>query len=102
MPRIHSKINTNSAEFKENQAFNLNIVADLKNLIEEITLGGGKTSQARHKSRGKLLARERIALLLDAGSPFLEIGQLAAYEVYDDVVPCAGVIAGIGKVSGVE
>ena len=102
MPVIHTKINTNSSEFKDNQAFNLEVVADLQNLILNISLGGGEASQARHKSRGKLLPRERIAQLLDEGSPFLEVGQLAAFEVYDDVVPCAGVVAGIGKVSGVE
>lgn len=102
MPVIHTKINTNSSEFKDNRAFNLDVVAHLKNLVSQISLGGGEASQARHKSRGKLLARERIATLLDEGSPFLEVGQLAAHEVYDDVVPCAGVVAGIGKVSGVE
>ncbi|MGK0445713.1 MAG: 3-methylcrotonyl-CoA carboxylase beta subunit, partial [Bermanella sp.] len=102
MPSIHSNINTASREFKGNLAFNLEVVAHLKNLVAQITLGGGEAAQARHKSRGKLLARERIAHLLDEGSPFLEVGQLAAYDVYGEDVPCAGVVAGIGKVSGVE
>lgn len=102
MPVIHSKINPHASDFKDNVAFNLEMVADLHKLVQSISLGGGETSQARHKSRGKLLPRERIAHLLDEGSPFLEVGQLAAHEVYDDHVPCAGVVAGIGKVSGVE
>ena len=97
MPTIHSKINTNSSEFKDNLAFNLDVVADLKNLINKISLGGGEASQARHKNRGKLLPRERIAQLLDEGSPFLEVGQLAAHEVYGEEVPCAGVVAGMVK-----
>lgn len=102
MPVIHSNINTHSAEFKDNYEFNLELVADLKHQVSVIAQGGGEAAQARHKSRGKLLARERIATLLDEGSPFLEIAQLAAHNVYEDNVPCAGVVAGIGKVSGVE
>ncbi|MCB1637076.1 MAG: methylcrotonoyl-CoA carboxylase, partial [Xanthomonadales bacterium] len=65
-------------------------------------LGGGTASQQRHLARGKLLPRDRIQTLLDEGSPFLEIGQLAAYQVYDDPVASAGIIAGIGRVSGQE
>ncbi|WP_313646787.1 carboxyl transferase domain-containing protein, partial [Pseudomonas sp.] len=64
--------------------------------------GGGANAQQRHTARGKLLPRERIDRLLDAGSPFLEIGQLAAHEVYGEDVPAAGLIAGIGRVEGVE
>ena len=102
MPALHSTINTNSQEFKDNQVFNQKLVHELHTLIHTISLGGGEVAQARHKSRGKLLPRERIAKLLDEGSPFLEIAQLAAHEVYGEDVPCAGVVAGIGKVSGVE
>ncbi|MEY8264145.1 MAG: carboxyl transferase domain-containing protein, partial [Bermanella sp.] len=102
MPVIHSKLNIHSAEFKENQANLQTQVDDLQDLIATIELGGGEKSQARHKSRGKLLVRDRIALLIDEGSPFLEVAQLAAHKVYSDNVPCAGVVAGIGKVNGVE
>ncbi|GAA6134862.1 carboxyl transferase domain-containing protein [Oceaniserpentilla sp. 4NH20-0058] len=102
MPTLHSIINPNSAEFKDNHAFNLDLVSDLKKLINTISQGGGSAAQERHKSRGKLLVRERIAELIDEGSPFLEMGQLAAYQVYDEDVPCAGVVTGIGMVSGVE
>ncbi len=62
--------------------------------------GGGEKSCARHISRGKMLPRERVANLLDPGSPFLEVGATAAYGMYDDAAPCAGVIAGVGRVSG--
>jgi len=65
-------------------------------------LGGGEAARAKHTARGKLLPRERIRQLLDAGSPFLELSQLAAYRVYEDVVPAAGVITGIGRVAGQE
>ena len=64
--------------------------------------GGGEAARAKHTARGKLLPRERIRQLLDAGSPFLELSQLAAYRVYEDVVPAAGVITGIGRVAGQE
>ncbi|EAT10723.1 methylcrotonoyl-CoA carboxylase [Bermanella marisrubri] len=102
MPVIKSKINVNAESFQQNAQHTQHIVSDLRNLIQRISLGGGEAAQARHKSRGKLLARERIAELLDEGSPFLEVGQLAAHEVYGEEVPCAGVVAGVGKVSGVE
>ncbi|WP_407066901.1 carboxyl transferase domain-containing protein [Hohaiivirga grylli] len=77
-------------------------VDDLKQVVAEIGKGGGEAALKRHKDRGKLLPRERIRTLLDAGSPFLEFSQLAAYKVYDDYVPAAGMIAGIGRVSGQE
>jgi 3-methylcrotonyl-CoA carboxylase beta subunit len=77
-------------------------VDDLKNVIAKINQGGGEKANQRHLSRGKLLPRERINCLLDSGSPFLELSQLAAWNVYEDYVPAAGVIAGIGRVSGIE
>lgn len=102
MPILQTHININAPEFKENAAFNLSLVNELKNLVHKISQGGGTAAQQRHKERGKLLARERIHQLIDEGSAFLEIGQLAAHNVYDEDVPCAGVVAGIGKVSNVE
>ena len=71
-------------------------------VLGEIEQGGGPVAMERHLSRGKLSPRQRVEKLLDPGSPFLEIAQFAAYQVYDDVVPAAGIIAGIGRVSGVE
>lgn len=92
----------NSPEFEENRKTMQELVDDLREKISKIELGGGDKARERHTSRGKLLPRERIDALLDAGSPFLEIGALAAYQVYEDDIPAAGVIAGIGRVCGQE
>jgi 3-methylcrotonyl-CoA carboxylase beta subunit len=103
MSVIKTKINPRSAEFVNNAEHMQSQVDDLSNLIEKIKLGGGADRQERHKAKGKLLARERIDGLLDQGSPFLEIGQLAAHEVYEgENVAAAGVVAGIGRVEGKE
>ncbi len=102
MPIIKSKINTRSEEFSNNAAQMKTLVDDLRERLEAIKLGGGKAYQERHASRGKLLPRERINTLIDPGSPFLELSQLAAYEVYDEEVPAAGIITGIGRVAGRE
>jgi 3-methylcrotonyl-CoA carboxylase beta subunit len=77
-------------------------VEGLRTLLAHINQGGGVKAQEGHLSRGKILPRDRIDALLDPGSPFLEIGQLAAHEVYAEDVPAAGVIVGIGRVEGVE
>ena len=77
-------------------------VDDLREKVATIALGGGEAAQKKHTERGKLLPRDRIDALLDPGSPFLEFSQLAAYQVYDDHVPAAGIITGIGRVSGQE
>lgn len=102
MPVIQSKINTKSDEFSANKSHMLAQVSDLQSKVNQILLGGGSKACERHLSRGKLLPRDRINALLDKNADFLEIGQLAAWEVYEDYVPCAGVVAGIGKVSGVD
>ncbi|GGH92033.1 methylcrotonoyl-CoA carboxylase [Pseudomonas fluvialis] len=102
MTILHTQINTRSAEFAANSAAMLAQVNDLRALLARIHEGGGAKAQERHTSRGKLLPRERINRLLDIGSPFLEVGQLAAHEVYGEDVPAAGVVAGIGRVEGVE
>ncbi|MGJ8674737.1 MAG: carboxyl transferase domain-containing protein [Pseudoalteromonas sp.] len=102
MPKITSKINTNSQEFSENAAHMQAQVDDLNRLVSQLSQGGGEKACKRHTDRGKLLPRERINALIDKNSAFLEISQLAAWEVYDDYVPCAGVVAGIGRVSGIE
>lgn len=102
MPRIISKINTKSQSFADNAAHMQVQVDDLKDKVAQIKQGGGEKSNKRHTDRGKLLPRDRINALLDEGSPFLEISQLAAWNVYQDYVPAAGVIAGIGRVSGTE
>jgi len=102
MAILKTSANVNSEEFKQNKQHNLDLVDDLYQHIEVIKQGGGEKSLARHISRGKLPPRERINKLLDEGSAFLEIGQLAALGVYNETIPGAGVIAGIGRVSGVE
>ncbi len=103
MPTLVSKINNRSDDFKVNADHMQAQVDELYALIESIKLGGGDRKQKRHKSKGKLLARERINALVDPGSPFLEIGQLAAHEVYEgEDVPAAGVVAGIGRIEGQE
>ncbi|MYM62430.1 carboxyl transferase domain-containing protein [Pseudomaricurvus sp. HS19] len=102
MAIIKSKVNTRSEEFAVNTEHMAAQVNDLRQKLEEIKLGGGEEYQNRHKSRGKLLPRERINHLIDPGSPFLELSQLAAHGVYDEDVPAAGIIAGIGRVEGRE
>src|SRR3990167_9383943 len=102
MAILHTQINTRSPEFAANSVAMLAQVNDLRALLARVHEGGGAKAQERHTSRGKLLPRERINRLLDIGSPFLEIGQLAAHEVYGEEVPAAGVVAGIGRGEGVE
>lgn len=100
--QITSKIDTKSPTFSENKQKMQALVDHLNTLAAKIAEGGGEAAQQRHLARGKLLPRQRINELLDPGSPFLEIGQLAAHEVYGEEVPAAGVVAGIGYVSGQE
>ncbi len=103
MPVIKSKINTRAQDFLDNEQHMKDEVSVLREICQKIKLGGGVARQERHKSKGKLLARERINELIDPGSAFLEIGQLAAHEVYPgEDVPAAGVVAGIGRIEGKE
>ena len=102
MPILQTKINARSDEFRAKADAMSAAVSDLKEKIATIQQGGGADYQARHLARGKLLPRERINRLIDDGSPFLELSQLAAYQVYDEDVPAAGIITGVGRVSGVE
>jgi 3-methylcrotonyl-CoA carboxylase beta subunit len=102
MPAIKSALNARSVDFRANHAAMANLVADLRQRVAEVSLGGGEAARARHVARGKLLPRERVRTLLDPGSPFLELSQLAAYGMYDNDAPCGGVITGIGRVSGRE
>lgn len=102
MATLHTKINTRSPEFAINAQAMQTQVDDLRALLNKTSLGGGKAAQERHQSRGKLLVRDRINALLDIGSAFLEVSPLAAYEVYADNIAAAGLVAGIGRVEGVE
>ncbi len=91
---------TGSEEFKLNRAHNEALCRDLEEKLAHVRLGGGEKARARHREQGKMLARDRVDGLLDPGTPFLEVGSLAAHEVYADHVPAAGVVAGVGVVSG--
>jgi 3-methylcrotonyl-CoA carboxylase beta subunit len=102
MPVIESQLDARSAEFRANAERMRRLVADLRDQVARISLGGDATARDKHVARGKLLPRERVRKLLDPGSAFLEIGQLAAMGLYKDDAPGAGIIAGIGKVSGRE
>jgi acetyl-CoA carboxylase carboxyltransferase component len=102
MATIHSQISARSDEFKANLAFHQGLAAELRERVAEAAKGGSEEARRRHGERGKLLARERIGLLLDEGTAFLELSPLAAHGVYEDDVPGAGLVAGIGRVSGRE
>jgi 3-methylcrotonyl-CoA carboxylase beta subunit len=102
MAVLHSRINTRDDAFAKNRDHLQAQVDDLRRKVDTIRQGGGRKAQERHTSRGKLLPRDRLNALLDPGSPFLELSQLAAYQVYEDDVPGAGIITGIGRVSGRE
>lgn len=102
MTILQSKINPRAEEFLAKADAMETAVLDLKAKIEHIYQGGGASYQERHLARGKLLARQRIDTLIDEDSAFLELGQLAAYKVYKDDIPAAGVVAGVGQVSGIE
>jgi 3-methylcrotonyl-CoA carboxylase beta subunit len=91
MPKLASKINPDSEEFKANAAHMEALVADLREKVAKISLGGSERARERHLSRGKLLPRDRVEHILDPGTPFLELSQLAAYGCYDDDVPGAGI-----------
>ncbi|XP_029836490.2 methylcrotonoyl-CoA carboxylase beta chain, mitochondrial [Ixodes scapularis] len=100
---IGSVPNKNSPEFQENYQRMKALVDKLKDTVEEISKGGGEKAVQRHVSKGKLLVRDRINTLVDPGSPFLELSQLAAFKVYGkDDVPAAGMVTGIGRICGTE
>ncbi len=107
MPVLESKLKPRSADFQANAAAMQALVQDLNVQIAKSALGGGEVARAKHTGRGKLLPRERIQMLLDPGTPFLELSPLAAMGLYrdrdgTDSAPCAGVVCGIGRVEGVD
>ena len=107
MPVLETQLNARSADFLANAAAMRTVVDDLRTRIAQAQLGGGDAARAKHVARNKLLPRDRVNMLLDPGTPFLEIAPLAALGMYPDKdgtdsAPAAGVIAGIGRVSGVD
>jgi 3-methylcrotonyl-CoA carboxylase beta subunit len=102
MTVLRSDITPRSEGFSANQAAMQALVGELQDKVAEASLGGGETARQRHLSRGKLLPRDRVAELIDPGSPFLELSQLAAHGMYGGEVPSAGLVTGIGRVAGRE
>src|SRR5438309_4087078 len=102
MTVLPTALDRRSEAFRGNRAAMQALVADLREKSAAIALGGDEASRRRHEGRGKLPARERVRLLLDPGSPFLELSAFAAYEMYDGAVPAAGIVTGIGRIAGRE
>ncbi len=100
MIEFHSRVDPESEEFRRNAEVNRAQAEELRQLQEAITIGGSQGARDRHLQRGKMLARDRIAGLLDPESPWLEIGRLAAHEVYEEPVPAAGLVCGVGRIAG--
>jgi len=99
---LGSALDRKSNAFRANRAAMLRLVDELRQQVARIEAGGSETARARHLQRGKLLPRERVQRLLDPGTPFLELSQLAALDVYDEPVPAAGLITGVGRIAGRE
>ena len=98
MSVIKSGLDPHAADFKANAAAMRALVDDLREKTDQVSRGGSEEARQKHLARGKLLPRERVNGLLDPGTPFLELSPLAAYGMYDDDVPAAGIITGIGRV----
>ncbi len=96
MAILHSTISPRSAEFQANQQAMAEALEVVEAAAQQAEQGGGKAAQEHHLAKGKLLPRERVARLLDPGSPFLEVGRFAGHDLYEGAAPCAGVIAGVG------
>jgi 3-methylcrotonyl-CoA carboxylase beta subunit len=102
MSQLQSQIQTRSPEFQANAAAMRTLVDDLRRQAQRAGEGGGAAARDKHTARGKLLPRDRVEQLLDPGTPFLEIGQMAAHGMYGDEAPAAGMIAGVGRIQGLE
>src|SRR5437660_737724 len=99
---IHTRVRRDSPEFAANAEANDATVRELQERLETVRQGGSEEARERHRGRGKLLVRDRLRLLLDPGTPFLELSPLAAWDMYEGEVPAAGVVTGIGSVRGRE
>src|SRR5262245_54669457 len=102
MRRLDSRVRTDTPEFRENQAHMQRLVHELNSRLSQARRGGGEKNVARHREQGKLPVRERLERLLDPSSPFLELSPLAAWDLYHHEAPGAGLVTGIGRVSGRE
>src|SRR5256714_13862383 len=99
---LHSSTDPTSPNFASNAQAMRALVAELRERLDQVAGGGGEVSRARHTSRGKMLARERVDLLIDPGTAFLELSPLAAYGLYGGDVHSASVVTGVGRISGRE
>jgi len=102
LPLLPTRVNPTSEEFRRNAEHHRALAAELRRALEVVRLGGGREAVARHRARGKMLARERIDALLDPGAPFLELSPLAAHGLYEGEAPSAGIVTGIGPIHGRE
>ena len=102
MSVIETRLNLTSETSLKNEAHMRGLVAELEAKSEKLHLGGGEKYMEKHIARGKLPVRERINALIDAGSPFLEVNALAADDMYGDNIASAGIVAGIGRIEGIE
>jgi 3-methylcrotonyl-CoA carboxylase beta subunit len=102
MSVLSTSIDVRSDGFRTNAAAMKTLVEDLRSVVNHIRQGGSESAQEKHLARGKLLPRDRVRTLIDAGSPFLELSQLAAHGMYGESIPAAGIITGIGRVAGRE
>ncbi len=100
MPRIESRLDTRSEDFQDNARALRALTSELKREVERAAEGGSAAAVSRHRAAGKLTARERVRQLLDPGSPFVELSQLAAHGLYGGGIACGGIITGVGRVSG--
>jgi 3-methylcrotonyl-CoA carboxylase beta subunit len=102
MPRLSTRVDVHSEEFRDNERAMRALAVDLRGAADRVAQGGSKAAVEKHRKAGKLTARERIRVLLDTGSPFLELSQLAAHGLYGGDIASAGIITGVGRVSGRE
>src|SRR5215470_13538500 len=102
MASLSSRVDVHSQEFRDNERAMSQLTGELRREVARIAQGGSAAAVKKHKAAGKLTARERVRMLLDTGSPFLELSQLAAHGMYGGDIACAGLVTGIGRVSGRE
>src|SRR5437868_3812730 len=102
MAVLQSRVQIQSDDFQKNRAFHTSLAEELAEKIGQVSQGGGAEARKKHEERGKLFVRERIQKLLDPGTPFLELSSLAAQGFYDNQAPAAGILTGVGRVSGRE
>ncbi|HEX9926621.1 MAG TPA: carboxyl transferase domain-containing protein, partial [Anaerolineae bacterium] len=102
MEILESRLDPQDQVFQQNMAHNRGLAEELRARLGQVRQGGGERARQRHAKRGKLFVRDRIDTLLDPGSPFLETSALAAWELYDNQAPSAGIVTGIGRIAGRE